>query len=105
MLQVCREEIKNQIQSKSSSYVAVLADETTDVSNLQQMVIVLRYVYQGELFERFWSSAENFSKSILHELKEIGISQDQLMAQSYDGANVMSGKNNGVQVRIMKHIE
>jgi hypothetical protein len=76
------------------------------------MVIVLRYVYQGELFERFWSfvkpeghSAENFSKSILHELKEIGISQDQLIAQSYDGANVMSGKNNGVQVRIMKHIE
>lgn len=38
MLDVCHSEISNEI--KNSNYLAVIADETTDVSSIFQMVIV-----------------------------------------------------------------
>ena len=41
-------EIKSQIQS--SRYVAILLDETSDVSNFSQLSVVFRYVYNGNVF-------------------------------------------------------
>lgn len=52
MLQVCRQEIKSQVNS--ANYLAIKADESTDVSNQQQLVLILRYVYNEEVYERFW---------------------------------------------------
>ena len=42
MLAICREEIKEQINK--SDFLAIQCDETTDISNQCQMVIVLRYL-------------------------------------------------------------
>ncbi|CAL1530205.1 unnamed protein product, partial [Lymnaea stagnalis] len=52
-----------------------MADDTTDVSEHTQSVIVLRYVHNEEIFERFWGffisenqTEDAISKSILEQL-------------------------------------
>ena len=52
LLQIYHEEIRTEI--RKASFVAVMADDTTDVSEHTQIVLVLRYVLNGEIFERFW---------------------------------------------------
>ncbi|GBP68170.1 Zinc finger MYM-type protein 1 [Eumeta japonica] len=84
-------------------YVAVQADQTTDVSTTMQMVMILRYEENGQVHERFWKyltphshTAEGLSSVIITELRELQITPQQLIAQCYDGA-VMSGNVGGVQ--------
>ena len=55
-------------------------------------------------FERFWGfflpeghCANKISNTILNELDSLGINTNKLIAQSYDGASVMSGATGGVQ--------
>lgn len=38
---------------KDARYYTVIADETKDVSKHEQLSIVLRYVYEGAIYERF----------------------------------------------------
>lgn len=105
MLQVCKNEIKAQIQS--STFLAVQADETTDIANIQQMVIIFRYVHDGIITERFWGfvrpeghTAEHLANAVLKELDEVGVKPEQLVAQCFDGASVMRGQLGGVQTII-----
>ena len=85
-----------------------MADDTTDVSEHTQMVLVLRYVLNGEIFERFWGffipenqTADGISKRILEQLDIILQGNGQkLIAQTFDGANVMKGKKAEVQAKI-----
>ena len=52
MLEVCREEILKEIED--AEYIAVMGDETTDVSNKVQFVIVIRYINKKvDVVERF----------------------------------------------------
>jgi hypothetical protein len=93
--------------------IAIAADETTDTANITQMVFIVRYVKKQpnrvQIFERFMGflqlpghSAEEISGVILGELEKLNIHKmpDKLVAQSYDGAAVMSGQNIGVQAKI-----
>ena len=106
MLEVCHEEIKQEI--KKSSCVAIIADETTDISAVTQLVIVFRYTLDGEAIERFWNyvnivkcDAESISTNIFNVIDPLlEETPNKLIAQSYDGAAVMSGQHSGVQVRI-----
>ena len=110
MLEIYRIELLKEI--KFANFVALEADETTDTSNQQQMVIIIRYVIDGQVYERFWAfikpagySADDLSKTLLAELDVIlsfPSEKSKLIAQSYDGAAVMSGKNNGVQAILKK---
>ena len=52
MLSVCREVIEKEIHA--SEFVAIECDETTDVTNHCQMVLVFRYVFKGLVYESFW---------------------------------------------------
>ena len=52
--------------------MAVIADDTTDVSNLLQNVVVFRYIVSGKVVERFWTfcdllqgNAENISANVI----------------------------------------
>ncbi|KAJ4446703.1 hypothetical protein ANN_13400 [Periplaneta americana] len=99
------EEIK--LEMKLANYVAVLVDETTDVSNTAQFSIVLRYVHNGQTKERFIGfqdvsenrTAPEIAELIRQYLTEFD-SNDKLIAQSYDGAASMAGRINGVQALI-----
>lgn len=107
MLEVCREEILQEVGD--ADYLAILGDETTDVSNYVQFVLVLRTVDKvGNVVERFWGffnpagqDAESIAAAIEKELNIIiPNNPEKLICQGYDGANVMSGNITGVQARI-----
>lgn len=51
MFSVCQEEISKEI--KEADYLSVIADETSDVSNIFQVAIVFRYIARGNPVERF----------------------------------------------------
>ncbi|CAH1114236.1 unnamed protein product [Psylliodes chrysocephalus] len=74
-----------------------------------QMVLIIRYVRDGRIYERFSSflrpmdhTADGLSAAILEVLSELGIDKvpEKLIAQSYDGDSVMSGIVGGVQATI-----
>ncbi|RZF40929.1 hypothetical protein LSTR_LSTR015485 [Laodelphax striatellus] len=74
MLDVCHEKIANEI--KEAKYLAVIADETSDVSNQFQLAIVYRYISNNKPVERFWlfinpptHDADGLSDCIINELK------------------------------------
>ncbi|CAH1110094.1 unnamed protein product [Psylliodes chrysocephalus] len=99
MLDVYHEEGRKEIEN--SPFVAVIADETTDVACEFQLVIVFRYLCKGRPVERFWRfymldghDAKSNAECILNVLQPLLIhSPNKLIAQSYDGASVMSDKN------------
>lgn len=91
------------------NFVAVQVDESTDSSNKTQMIFIFRYVLDGIVHERFWkfvnppgTTAQHLTDAILEELQLLKINEapHKLIAQSYDGASVMSGKLGGVQTKI-----
>ena len=103
ILKVCKNQIKQEVAQ--SKYLAVMCDDTTDVSEKTQMVIIIRYELNGKIFERFWSffnpqnqTAKELSDILLKEIEKlIGNSTTKLIAQCYDGAATLSGARNGVQ--------
>lgn len=75
----------------------------------EQMALCVRYVKNLDVVERFLGfidcsknqDAESLYQYILWYLKKCKLSsKPQIVAQSYDGANVMSGKFNGLQNKI-----
>lgn len=103
MLFVCQENIMEEI--KTAHYISLIADETSDISSVFQLVIVFRYVLtNGQPVERFWKfdnpeghDAESIAKCICTSLDYVVQNPEKLVSQSYDGANVMSGQHAGVQ--------
>lgn len=94
ILEVCHDHIASEINE--TSYLTVMADDTTDVSEHTQIVIVFRYELQGIIYERFWgfftsekASTDGLSKCLLNEIHKV-LKNDptKLIAQTYDGANV-----------------
>ncbi|CAG9771417.1 unnamed protein product [Ceutorhynchus assimilis] len=101
MLSVCQANIKKEIAS--SNFVSVMSDETSDISNIFQMVIVYRYTLpNGTPVERFWTfiKPNDHDAVALAGCIEESLNPDQLISQSYDGASVMSGAHGGANVRI-----
>ncbi|KAL2086792.1 hypothetical protein ACEWY4_017851 [Coilia grayii] len=99
---------------KNTDFLAVQADETTDVSTHCQFVIVFRYIDKANtLQERFFSfkqidgvtTAEAISKVLLQQLgvvcsAENDVDRERLIAQTFDGASVMRGGTGGVRRKI-----
>nr|CAH7717694.1 unnamed protein product [Callosobruchus chinensis] len=95
-------------QIEKADYLSIQCDETTDVSNYCQMVLILRYFNERSICEHFWGfirikdkTATGLKTCIENEIDPLVLKTPQkLIAQTYDGANVMSGVNNGVQAQI-----
>jgi len=75
------------------------------------MVIFYRYIVKDKVVERFWGflnpkthNSEELAECIKEQLDQhIGYEKDKIIAQTYDGASVMSGNTNGVQAKIKLH--
>ena len=89
-----------------TNFMVVQVDESTDSSNKTQMIVILRYVLTGIVHERYWKfinppaiTTQQLANAILEELQVLKINEapEKLIAQSYDGASVISGKLGGVQ--------
>lgn len=109
---MCGLEIRDHIldEVRSVKFFSVMADESTDVSTLEQMSICLRFVdeshpSQPEVREEFSgfiqlenTNADSISRSILEFLENCNLDIGNLRGQGYDGASVMAGKVSGVSV-------
>lgn len=106
MAGMVKEEITNEV--KNAKYFSVIVDETKDISKQEQLSLLLRYSYKGQICESFLEftpasslDAESLTGYILDILGKHQLDyQSNLVGQGYDGASVMSGKNTGVQSRI-----
>jgi len=79
-------------------------DETRDISNVENMSLVLRFVKDGLPREHLLSlvelgdvDAKAIAHSIFDELRNHNISLSSILSQCYDGANVMCGAKGGVR--------
>ena len=99
-----------QVRSKMAPFYTLLCDETRDISKKEQMSIVLRYVKEASVYERFLCyvyvdelDANSLTKFIVETLDKYGIQLQNCVSQGYDGASVMSGTCTGVQTRMKAH--
>lgn len=96
---------------KEACYFALMADETKDLSKTEQLSIVVRYYLNGMLYERFlgFEAADKLDASSLFQFIRKRLSESEIdisfcVAQTYDGANVMSGKVKGLQTLLKKQV-
>ncbi len=88
----------------ASPFITIMADETADTSNVEQVSIFIRYITDElEVHEDFLGSysvpsidAAMLVSAIKDVLLRMNISFDKLRGQCYDGASAMSGSKNGV---------
>jgi hypothetical protein len=92
---------------KHSGMFSIIVDEARDASCTEQMSICIRYVKDGcvqEHFLRFIDvhelNATSLSSTIIDFLRTLGLDLKFCVSQCYDGASVMSGHLNGVQVHV-----
>ena len=102
---VLNDAIKEEINK--TPFVSLMMDETSDVSNAAQLSLVLRYVTDSGIKERFIKMvdvsgnkrAADLATLAFEFLEEYGCT-DKLIAQCYDGAPVMASGLNGVQAKV-----
>lgn len=107
MSDIVNETIVKEIEK--SNFVAVLLDETSDVRSRSQLSTVLRYVNRdkGVVKERFLGfsdiSADRTANGLFKHVTnivEMYKLENKFIAQTYDGASVMSGHLSGLQSKV-----
>ena len=89
---------------------SLLIDEASDVSDKEQMAVVLRYLSKrGFIIERLVgvvhvkeTSAICLKESLQKLFTDIGLSIQQVRGQCYDGASNMRGEFNGLKSKILQ---
>ena len=98
---------------KRSVIYALIADESTDVTNKEQISICIRFVSKKEdgkhfIHEEFLTfvhadkgtNAEELTTKFLETIQSVGLSVNDMRAQGYDGASVTCGHASDVQTQI-----
>ena len=90
---------------KNARFFTIGADDGSDISNEEQLAIVVRYVdADGKIREDFLDfvkcdtclTGQALGTKILEYLGRIGLNPCDLRGQAYDGAGAMAGAYNGV---------
>lgn len=92
------------IQIQNAPFVAIMLDEASDAETFSRLSTVLRYIHEGKIEERFVGFTDvstkrccdglfNHAQSIISKFNL----KSKLVAQTYDGASVMSGDLHGLQ--------
>lgn len=114
VINACSCMIIEQLVSKinSAKCFTVLADETTDISGIEQFSLCVRYldIFKKEMREDFLKfvpvhdvTGKGLATTLMDSLKELGLELKYLRGQGYDGAATMSGHFNGVQAHVTKN--
>ena len=88
----------------SAPFLSIMIDETTDISNKEQVVVCLRWVDKAlEAHEEFIglhqveSTASTVLVGVIHDvLTRMNVSIHKIRGQCYDGASAMCGSQGGV---------
>ncbi|XP_067135095.1 zinc finger MYM-type protein 1-like [Centruroides vittatus] len=96
---------------KEAKFYSLIIDSTPDISHVDQLTVIIRYVLPSSIKERFLGflsifshTGEKLEKVILEFLNNIDLDITNCRGQSYDNAFNMSGKYKGLQSRIKQHI-
>ena len=95
---------------REAEWFALIADETRDISGIEQLAISLRWVAKDYLVyedvialaEVEQTDAATLTSTLKDALVRSGLQLSQCRGQAYDGASNMSGHLNGVASRIQK---
>ncbi|XP_055551291.1 uncharacterized protein LOC129733805 [Wyeomyia smithii] len=103
------EEIFREVQN--AEFISVMVDETTDVARKSQLATTFRYCLKdGTPVERFVDlcdasndkTAVALAREVVSLLEKFSVTPEKLVAQTYDGAHVMSGVAGGTQAIVKK---
>ncbi|XP_047142816.1 52 kDa repressor of the inhibitor of the protein kinase-like [Hydra vulgaris] len=111
LINICNDIIisKLKCEVKKAKFFSILADEASDVSNMEQMPLVLRFVNDNcEICELFFGyipcdsglSGEAIGSQILNSIKDLGLEMKFCVGQGSDGAGNMAGNCSGAAVRV-----
>ena len=91
-----------------ATFIGVMVDETTDISNIGQMAIHLHCVCDGAIVNRFAGLCEvaerdalSIQRAMEDKFRALHINWKKCHLSS-DGASVFTGRLNGVMVRLMR---
>lgn len=96
---------------KKSVFFTILADETTDISRVEQFSFCVRYIDNEsmDLREDFLTfvpvydvTGAGIANTIQSQIKRFGLDLENVRGQGYDGASAMRGEFNGVQAIIQR---
>ncbi|XP_073523301.1 zinc finger MYM-type protein 1-like isoform X1 [Phyllobates terribilis] len=94
---------------KTAKYFSIVLDCTSDVSHVEQMTIIVRFVSTSEdkkfeIKEHFLgfipvsdTTGGGLTAAVLNKFEELSLSVDNLRGQGYDNGSNMKGKNIGLQ--------
>nr|CAI5847007.1 unnamed protein product [Callosobruchus analis] len=93
--------VKHKIQEelRSTAFFSWQIDETTDIACKSQLSVIFCYVIGGFYDVSSGNNAESLYQLLVTEFQEFDL-KHKLIAQTYDGAAVMSGDFNGLQSKI-----
>ena len=110
MAKIMAHQVLREISSnlQSSPFLTIMADETTDSSNFEQVTIVLRRVTEDfQVHEEFIGlykvpsvDAKTHTVTIKDTLTRLNLPLAKVRGQCYDGASAMSGAKSGVAKQI-----
>ena len=93
-----------------SPCIGILCDESTDIANLKQLVVFVKYLVKGVPQTRFLKvvsllngKAETIEQKLLEICQTCKISLMKVAGFGSDGAAVMVGKTSGVATRLKAH--
>eukprot|EP00918_Siedleckia_nematoides_P083896 GHVU01183960.1.p1 GENE.GHVU01183960.1~~GHVU01183960.1.p1 ORF type:complete len:661 (+),score=73.55 GHVU01183960.1:283-1983(+) len=94
---------------KDIKYYSVCVDHTRDVSRVDQLAVLIRYVENRKAVERFLTylpatghTGDEIFTALTDYLTEVEIDTQECRGQSYDTASNMSGRFQGVQTRMQE---
>ena len=112
MSSMVREAIVANINTADIPFFTLKADGTRDPTNTENVSIVIRYVKDAVPREDLLAlatseklDAKSLCETILTTVSDSGLEPSHILAQCYDGASVMSGKNGGVQKFVSKALQ
>ena len=110
MIQVMSNRVLRMVSGRirNATFYSVMIDETTDVSNVEQVVVCFRWVSENfdvhedfvGLYEVESTGAERLYQVITDVMLRLNLTASKVRGQCYDGASAMSGKKSGVAARM-----
>lgn len=113
IISICGEIITEKIvgEVKKAKFFSILPDEAADISNIEQMPVIVRFVDNNSVIrEEFLAfvpcelglSGEAIATTLVDTMNKAGLDMGLCRGQGYDGAGNMAGRCSEATVRIQR---